>query len=464
MTNELPKEFPESLELAKYKKVIIKGDTSLEHGILEARLGARGDVVFFWRLDFGDNKTLREKIGIWDRLAPPKKATPSVAGYSKVAAINQALALADIHAKWSKQGGSGYPAYLAHIAESQEQIEKDRKKKVEQEARERAEAAKQAKDQSQYTFASLLVTYTGYLASQGKQAAYDARNILKNHVIENHPLIAATLARNVTDEQVADVIRAINEQGKGRTANKARSYIRAAFTLAIKAKTSPKLPLALKGFNIKSNPAATVGIIEGANRTDKNPFNSSEMQAYWQAIESVRGVKGAILRLHLLTGAQRLAQLCRLQTPNVLDDAIRLFDAKGKRNEPREHLVPLTPLAMLQVEVLKATNQAGPYLFSLDHGETACNTSTLNDLARNAVGDAIELFTMKRLRSGVETMLSKAGVSREVRGQLQSHGLNGVQLGSYDANDFIPEKLKALITLQSLLQTKQTKRVLPFTR
>ena len=133
-------------------------------------------------------------------------------------------------------------------------------------------------------------------------------------MIENHPLIAATLARNITDEQVADVIRAINEQGKGRTANKARSTIRAAFTLANKAKTCPKLPLALKGFNIKSNPAATVG-----------------------------------------------------------------------------------------------------------------------DLARSAVGDAIELFTMKRLRSGVETMLSKAGVSREVRGQLQSHGLNGVQLGSYDA-------------------------------
>ena len=165
-------------------------------------------------------------------------------------------------------------------------------------------------------------------------------------MIENHPLIAATLARNITDEQVADVIRAINEQGKGRTANKARSTIRAAFTLANKAKTCPKLPLALKGFNIKSNPAATVGIIEGANRTDKNPFNSGEMQAYWQAIESVRGARGAILRLHLLTGAQRLAQLCRLQKPDMHEDAIRLFDAKGKRNEPREHLVPLTPLAM----------------------------------------------------------------------------------------------------------------------
>lgn len=71
---------------------------------------------------------------------------------------------------------------------------------------------------------------------------------------------------------------------------------------------------------------------------------------------------------------------------------------------------------------------------------------------------------MKRLRSGVETMLSKAGVSREVRGQLQSHGLNGVQLGSYDANDFMPEKVWALMTLQGLLQTKRTKQLLRFTR
>ena len=331
-------------------------------------------------------------------------------------------------------------------------------------AKQAAELITKAAEQRRYTFANLLIAYADYLQSQGKQAAYDARNILRNHAIAKHPLLAEKVARDVTDEQIADVIRTINESGKDRTANKARSYIRAAFTIAIKPKTSPKLPPALKGFNIRTNPVATVSVIEGANRTDKNPFNSSEMQTYWQAIELVQGARGAILRLHLLTGAQRIAQLCRVQFADVGDDSIKLFDAKGKRNEPREQLVPLTPLAMIQVEQLRAINQDGPHLISLNHGKLACSTPTLNDFARAAVDDSIELFTMKRLRSGVETMLSKASVSREVRGQLQSHGLNGVQLGSYDANDFTPEKLKALITLQGLLQTKQTKRVLAFTR
>ena len=464
MDKDAKREFLATLQVGKYKLVPIGGDASLTYGSLEARLGAIGDVTFFWRLDFL-RKTIREKIGLWDRSAPPKQVSRTPYGFTKAAAIKQAQAFAQIHTDWLRStAGGGYPAYLLDLEQTKLLDEQTKNSEAIEQAKQAAELAVKAAEQRRYTFANLLIAYADYLQSQGKQAAYDARNILRNHVIAKHPLLAARVARDITDEQIADVIRIINESGKDRTANKARSYIRAAFTMAIKAKTSPKLPLALKGFNIRTNPVATVSVIEGANRTDKNPFNSSEMQTYWQAIESVQGARGAILRLHLLTGAQRIAQLCRVQFADIGDDSIKLFDAKGKRNEPREHLVPLTPLAMIQVEQLRAINRNGPHLISLNHGKIACSTPTLNDLARDAVDDSIEQFTMKRLRSGVETMLSKAGVSREVRGQLQSHGLNGVQLGSYDANDFMPEKLKALNTLQSLLQTTKSKKVLPFTK
>jgi hypothetical protein len=47
--------------------------------------------------------------------------------------------------------------------------------------------------------------------------------------------------------------------------------------------------------------------------------------------------------------------------------------------------------------------------------------------------------------------LAREGISREVRGHLQSHGLTGVQARHYDGHDYIPEKRQALVLLLALL-------------
>ena len=64
--------------------------------------------------------------------------------------------------------------------------------------------------------------------------------------------------------------------------------------------------------------------------------------------------------------------------------------------------------------------------------------------AQSLVGDSIEGFQLKRIRSGVETLLAAHGVSREIRGHLQSHGLTGVQARHYDGHDYMAEKRRAL--------------------
>ena len=69
---------------------------------------------------------------------------------------------------------------------------------------------------------------------------------------------------------------------------------------------------------------------------------------------------------------------------------------------------------------------------------------TLAGWAHALVGEAIDGFQLKRIRSGVETLLAANGVSREVRGHLQSHGLTGVQARHYDGYDYMPEKRKAI--------------------
>ena len=75
---------------------------------------------------------------------------------------------------------------------------------------------------------------------------------------------------------------------------------------------------------------------------------------------------------------------------------------------------------------------------------------TLTGWAHGIVGSEIEGFQLKRIRSAVETLLAREGVSRE-RGHLQSHGLTGVQSRHYDGHDYIPEKRNALKVLAELI-------------
>ena len=60
-------------------------------------------------------------------------------------------------------------------------------------------------------------------------------------------------------------------------------------------------------------------------------------------------------------------------------------------------------------------------------------------------------FTLKRVRSGVETLLAANRVSHDIRGRLQSHGIHGVQARHYDGYDYLAEKTAALEKLHRML-------------
>ncbi|MBP0133193.1 MAG: hypothetical protein ITD31_07395 [Nitrosospira sp.] len=66
-------------------------------------------------------------------------------------------------------------------------------------------------------------------------------------------------------------------------------------------------------------------------------------------------------------------------------------------------------------------------------------------------------FNLADLRRTVETRLAGMEVSKEVRGYLQSHGLNGVQTRHYDRHDYEQEKRKALRLLHSWIASRGVK-------
>jgi len=202
------------------------------------------------------------------------------------------------------------------------------------------------------------------------------------------------------------------------------------------------IPVVFKTFGIAFNPAAQTRRSPQFDRADKRPLSKAELRAYWKLIRKQPGREGAVLRLHLLTGGKRIEQFVRLRWADVADDALTIFDGKGRPGQgPRPHQIPLLEPARQALATLK---REGDYATSTTAGKKPISVRTLAGWAHDIVGESIEGFQLKRIRSGVETLLAAHGVSREVRGHLQSHGLTGVQARHYDGHDYMREKGRAL--------------------
>ncbi len=390
-------------------------------GALQARKLAIGAVQLYWRYSHA-GKTSCEPIGVYDPAAPPKKLQPTQRGYGIAAALEKCRTLADVHVERAETGGL------------QEVKAEKRKTFLAQKA---VEAEKSTR-----TLQKLLDAYVAHLKTQGRRSHVDAHQIFKSHITAAWPAVAEAPAVDLTPDQVLDMLRRLIEAGKGRTANKLRSYLRAAYQCALDVRTTASIPVVFKAFVIVFNPAAQTRRSPQFDRADKRPFSKAELRAYWRLIRDRPGNEAAALRLHLLTGGQRIEQFVRLRWANVADEAMTIFDGKGRPGQgPRPHQVPLLAGA---VQALTLFKREGVFAISTTSGRKPVSVRTMAGWTHAIVGDSIEGFQLKRIRSGVETLLSANGVSRDVRGHLQSHGLTGVQARHYDGHDYMPEKRKAL--------------------
>jgi len=431
-------------------------------GSLEARKLAAGTMLY-WRITLG-GKSERVAIGLYDSSSPPLQTTRTAKGFSIQAATRAAEVLAQAHHDNIKNGG--------HRGLVEAKAEAERLA-----AEATAEAARKAQaaidDAARFTLKNMLAHYCDHLEALGRRSHHDARSIFKIHIYEAWPQIAKLPANQVTGEQVADMMRKVLEAGKGRTANKLRSYVRAAYQVGLAARSKASIPLHFKAYKITSNPGADTVPDEAENKPDKNPLSAADLRSYWQTIKPMPGFMGAVLRLHLLTGGQRIEQLVNLLTADTTDTSITLYDGKGRPGKaPRPHTVPLIPLA---AAALQECRPEGLYALSTDEdgltnkgavrklkrGDTHLASSTLSDWA---VAAAVNIpgFATKRIRSGVETLLASARISTEIRGRLQSHGITGVQARHYDGHDYMEEKRHALDTLFNLLEAREVGNVVAF--
>lgn len=341
------------------------------------------------------------------------------------------------------------------------------KRAAEEAAKRAAEEAErrqfeEASAESKYTLKALCEWYVKHLKDQGKPSGAGNASLFRCHVYgtewASHP------ARTFTARQATALLRRIVETGKGRTAAKVRSALHSAYSLAIKAELDPTAPADLLLFGIESNPIASTAAMSKFNKPRDRALSHSELGALWRKLtndyeEVPLAVRG--LRLALLLGGQRAQQLLRVRRKedvNLEAGEITLYDPKGRRAVARAHTLPLLPEARKEVEFLVKRSKAmdSEWLFA-SREESHLGSDVLSDLVREISNEFVagkisqKPFQFNDMRRTAETMLASLRISKDIRAQLQSHGLSGVQTRHYDRYEYMDEKRAALEKWESFL-------------
>lgn len=315
------------------------------------------------------------------------------------------------------------------------------------------------------TFGDLLDCYVEHLQQSGKVSAKEVGQIFKTHVKDHHPDLIARAAAEIEPEDIQVVLagvlqrtpkgRGIGNKAAGTAANgmrtttdKLRRYLRAAFSHALKSHLAPeRLAQDGKLFGIRANPVRDIPVTQGSGRGDTESLTPDEMAELLRYLDSLPERSGAIAKALIYFGGQRLRQLCAVTWDGVSADTLCLMDAKGRKAEAWEHLLPIT-VRIAEVMAPLMGDRLGPGPFALVAGKSA-SADTLSKVFTDA-GRALaaagktRAFTWKQVRVTAESLMAAQGIGVEVRAWLLSHGRSGVQAKHYDRYAYLPEKRAAL--------------------
>ena len=346
----------------------------------------------------------------------------------------------------------------------------------------RAERRRREVEARQGSFGQLLDAYVDTLKAAGKPSAAQAKAVFRRYIRQPFPGLVTARASEIEPADVQRILARMVKAGIKRQVNITRSYLHAAFAFGGKVDHDPRT-VAHDGvlFALKSNPITLVPRIADYEKAGDRVLTTDELREFWKALDwrkedTAKPAKGkkagaekkakerplvplvtrAFLRFNLALGGQRVTQLLRVDWPAFDFEAntVLLRDTKG-RGGARDHLVPLTPFALEQLQPLREINghpdEDGhtPPPFSA-HGQRRMVLETLSVAVREISktlkkSKKVPTFQLRDLRRTCETMLAEIGISKEIRAHLLSHGRDsGVQAKHYDRYSYLPEKRAAL--------------------
>ena len=171
-------------------------------------------------------------------------------------------------------------------------------------------------------------------------------------------------------------------------------------------------------------------------------LDMKEVRAVYQAADMMGYPFAGFLKMLILTG-QRRTEAASMRWADIDLDAGTWVLSSADTKSARTHLVPLAPQA---VDLLKATPQFGPYVWSSD-GETHIKCYSQGkkklDMLLAAKGTDLKPWRLHDLRRTAATHMVRLGVSELVVGRVLNHAPQGVTARTYALHSYEAEKRQA---------------------
>ena len=295
---------------------------------------------------------------------------------------------------------------------------------------------------------SLMMTYMEIKSEEGKSDyVKDVESVCGRYLFNES--VALIDANKVDKVATAKILRKVLESGKKRTYQKLRSFLLAAYNSAIDAEYDEGCDSRLIPFGIREIPIGKNRQPDALKVNTRDRFlTEGEIGVVWKYLDKSNSYMAEFVKLKLLSG-QRTVQLLRVtfKNVNISEKSLTLYDKKGRRTKPREHVVVFDSLGwgLINKFMAQAKLMGSQFVFNNSESRQLSSDSVyrfVKIMSDSLLGQGLieESFTVSDLRRTWETHAAKLGVSKDLRGQVASHGISGVQDSHYDRYDYMSQK------------------------
>ena len=282
--------------------------------------------------------------------------------------------------------------------------------------------------------------------SSMRRSAIHANQIFERDI---KPSIDVTLPANaITAEMVTTALRKIVLRGALTQANRAHSYLHAAFQHGLEFDNDPSSGSDAMRFYLSVNPVTNVKRPQKNESEGETNLTANEIKILWKKLDSYSGMSVdsiAAIRLLLVTG-QRVETV--LEAPwDEFDFERQIWEIPaGRMKAKRSHVVPLHPMA---IDILKRQIEIHDSTLVFPGGKNSekpmINNSLSRAVSRFCEREKFKKFTPRDLRRTWKTRAGEIGISKSDRDRVQAHALRAdVSSKNYDRYDYFTEKKAAM--------------------
>lgn len=320
-----------------------------------------------------------------------------------------------------------------------------------------AHAQSPAIAKSSGTLIELCRAYSSDLAARRKFSAGDVRAYFERELTGSD--LARRPAADITSDEFAVFLGTVLNRKSGYVAGKLRTLLSSAYAFGQRVKVQRGETPTF--WHLPSNPLEQVERLSEHTKPRKRYLSKKELAHFLTRLvlsgEDVESMQLRALRIAILLAGQRFEQLLRVTVTDLDWERmwIYMLDEKGRRPRgPRVHVLPILPEVERELRWLEQRCRArgSEFLFASDVEGKVLNASSVSSFVRRTVDQMLnsaeisKRFQMLDIRRTAETWLGDLGVSKDMRAQLLSHGISGVQAVHYDQNKYMDQKRAALCT------------------